>query len=363
MEFPTKLSEIQERIAAIDPEKYASTRNFVDGAVTYLSPYISRGVISTKQVFEHIKSLNLPWEKTEKLVQELAWRDYWQQVWIAKGDEIHTDLKNKQEGVSNYQLPEAIQTATTGIQAVDSAIEQLYKTGYMHNHMRMYVASISCNLANSHWLAPSRWMYAHLLDGDLASNQLSWQWVAGAFSNKKYYANQTNINTFFNDAQKNTFLDVEYDQFDDLETPEVLKPTIPFELKTNLPQLSTPQLDPTKKTLVYNYYNLDPFWHADEAVQRVLLLEPSIFERYPVHDHCIEFVLQLSKNIEGMIIFVEDFNLLIKQIPTEMIIFKEHPLNSHYQGREEPRDWLGNVTGYFPSFFAFWKKCKKELIE
>lgn len=363
MKFPTNLSDIKKRIAAVDPEKYASTRNYVDGAITYLSPYISRGVISTKQVFEHIKSLDLPWETTEKFVQELAWRDYWQQVWIAKGDDIHSDLKNKQEGVSNYQLPAAVKTASTGIHVIDDAIENLYRTGYMHNHIRMYVASISCNLAHSHWLIPSRWMYANLLDGDLASNQLSWQWVAGAFSNKKYYANQENINKFFHDSQKSTFLDVEYDQFDRLETPDVLKETIPFTIKTNLPEGELPLLDPSKKTLIYNYYNLDPFWHADEDVQRVLLLEPSLFERFPVEDHCIEFVLQLSKNIDGIVIFVEEFNIIVKQVPAEMIIFKEHPLNGHYRGHQEPRDWLSNITGYFPSFFAFWKKCKKELIE
>jgi len=128
-------------------------------------------------------TLGITWQDSEKLIQELAWRDYWQQVWIAKGDDINTDLKTTQKSVSNHQVPKAIINASTGIEAVDAAIKELYNTGYMHNHMRMYIASICCNIANSHWLAPAKWMYAHLLDGDCASNQLSWQWVAGAFSN------------------------------------------------------------------------------------------------------------------------------------------------------------------------------------
>ena len=373
MEFPTSIAEINKRIAAIDPAKYASSRNYVDGAITYLSPYISRGVISTRHVYEHLKTNYLQNEKTpiiekqrktsEKIVQELAWRDYWQQVWIAKVNGIHTDLKNEQSNVSNREIPTAITEASTGINAVDEAIESLYKTGYMHNHMRMYVASISCNIANSHWLNPSRWMYANLLDGDLASNQLSWQWVAGAFSNKKYYANQENINKYFHDSQKSTFLDVEYDQFTQLEIPNVLRETIPFEIKTALPTIDLPTLHPSKKTLIYNYYNLDPFWHENEDVQRVLLLEPSLFESYPVQPHCIDFALNLSKNINGITIFVEEFDELLKQVPPEMIIFKEHPLNEHYQGQQESRDWLSSVTGYFPSFFSFWKKCRKELVE
>ncbi|MGB2186426.1 MAG: deoxyribodipyrimidine photolyase, partial [Akkermansiaceae bacterium] len=72
--FPTKIDAIEQRIEEIQPAKYAATRNFKDGAVTCLSPYISRGVISTKQVFDHILSLQLPWSRVEKLVQELAWR-------------------------------------------------------------------------------------------------------------------------------------------------------------------------------------------------------------------------------------------------------------------------------------------------
>ena len=86
--------------------------------------------------------MNLPWGYIEKFIQELAWRDYWQQVWIAKGDAIHHDLKHPQSEVSNHELPYAIANASTGIEEVDKAIENLYRTGYMHNHMQMYVAAI-----------------------------------------------------------------------------------------------------------------------------------------------------------------------------------------------------------------------------
>lgn len=116
---------------------YAKTRNFGDGAVTKLSPYISRGVISTRQVYEHIMSLGIPWKQSKKLVQELAWRDYWQQVWISKGDDINKDLKHPQIAVSNFQIPLAVVNASTGIHAIDTAIDKLYDSGYMHNHMRM----------------------------------------------------------------------------------------------------------------------------------------------------------------------------------------------------------------------------------
>ncbi len=345
----------------IDPGKYASTRNFANGALTYLSPYISRGVLSTKQVYRHIRSMGLSWSTCEKLIQELTWRDYWQEVWKAKGDAISKDLKNTQQRVSNFEIPRAILEANTGIEAVDRGIETLYETGYMHNHMRMYVAAIACNIAQSHWYQPAQWMYSHLLDGDLASNFLSWQWVAGAFSQKKYYANQENINRYFKSDQRGTFLDVDYEAFESLNIPKALKSTMPFETVTPLPDLPTPDIKPDQDTLVFNYYNLDTFWHAEEDMQRILLLEPAFFKKYPVSGKCVDFVLELSKNIEGIQIFNGTFEELSDRVTHADIYYKEHPTSRHYSGVEEARDSISSVEGYHPSFFSFWKKVKKEI--
>ena len=108
MSFPTKYEQILERIEAIDPVNYGRTRNFQNGAVTRLSPYIARGVISTKQVTENILARGLPLPAIEKFIQELAWRDYWQQVWIVKGDAINQDLRHPQPDTENQQIPQAI---------------------------------------------------------------------------------------------------------------------------------------------------------------------------------------------------------------------------------------------------------------
>ena len=135
--FPTDWKEIDTRIKEINPKKYASSRNFENGDLTYLGPYISRGVISTKRVLEHIQSLDLEWKSTEKLVQELVWRDYWQQIWVVKQSQIESDLNFDQKEVLYSGVPIAIIEANTGIVAIDLAIEDFYKTGYLHNHMRM----------------------------------------------------------------------------------------------------------------------------------------------------------------------------------------------------------------------------------
>ena len=346
---------------SIRPAAYSGTRNFSNGAVTYLGPYISRGVITTRMVYDQILEMNIPWKQAEKLVQELAWRDYWQNIWIEKGEEINQDLRNKQFPVSSSEIPNAIVHAQTGIDAVDSAIQKLYATGYMHNHMRMYVASICCNLAQCHWLTPAKWLYSHLLDGDVGSNQLSWQWVCGSNSNKKYYANQSNINRYFYSSQKRTFLDVSYEVLSSMEVPEVLRKTISPQFDGNLPSNSTSNLEKERATVIYNYYNLDPFWHRNESVQRVFLIEPSVFAKYPISKKCMDFALQLGSNIPELNVYVGEFDSLQNDLQTEEIVFKEHPLSSHYNGQQEPRTWLTNTSGYHRSFFAFWKKCKKEL--
>lgn len=201
---------ITDLLSNIDPIAYSKTRNFLNGRVTRLSAYLSRGYITLPQVFDHIKNAGYTFQQAEKLYQELAWREYYQRVWEAKGDAIFKPLRNLQQGVRHYLMPKSIMDANTGITAIDKQIQSVYETGYMHNHARMYVAGIACNLAGAYWLKPSRWLYYHLLDADLASNACSWQWVAGCFSAKKYITNQDNVNHYLGGNQKGTFLDYEY---------------------------------------------------------------------------------------------------------------------------------------------------------
>ena len=360
MKWETSYPQILRKLEDIKPVSYARTRNFINGDVTRLSPYISRGVISTKQVFDFVIRKGFELNEIEKFVQELAWRDYWQQIWRAKKDEIFLDLKRSQPSGNLVGLSAAIENHQTGIDAIDGAVKELYETGYMHNHVRMYVAAMACNMAECRWEIPAKWMYYHLLDGDLASNHLSWQWVAGSNSNKCYVANQDNINKYCETDQKGTFLDVPYEAFSEWQVPEVLKDVYDPELNTDLPVSDQLEIDSSIPTLIYNEYNLDPKWHQDEEVNRILLFEPEIYQRFPVSDKRIEFTLALSGNIQNIQLYTGSFKELKDQLNDSRVIYKEHPLNK-YEGLEEPREWLSPVEGFFPSFFAFWKKCKKHL--
>lgn len=359
--FSTVYQDVVNKIEEIDPIKYGRTRNHIDGAVTKLSPYISRGVISTKMIADKILSKGYTFNEIEFFLKELAWRDYYQQVHIALKDNINADVRQLQENVTTYEIPSAIVNANTSIDAIDQSINELYTTGYMHNHLRLYIASICCNIAQCHWSNPSTWMYYHLLDADWASNTLSWQWVAGSFGSKKYFANQENINKYCNSSQLNTFLDVSYDSFNNIKIPVELTERFSLNLAPPLPEPTKVCINEALPTYIYNFYNLDCTWDADINANRILLLEPSFFTKYPVCKRTIDFVIDLSKNISNLQVFVGEFMELFPDANDQHIIhFKEHPLFGHYKGTEHKRDWIfAEVTGYFPSFFSYWKACKK----
>jgi deoxyribodipyrimidine photo-lyase len=357
-----KYNSLLDSLNEIDPIAYGKSRNFVAGAVTRLSPFVSRGILETKTILENIVSRGFSFYQVEKFVQQLAWRDYFQRVWQTKGNAINSDLKNPQEAKWEKGLPEAISTSSTGIEVIDQSISTLHSTGYMHNHLRMYVAFLACNLAGFHWKDPARWMYYHLLDGDWGSNALSWQWVAGTFSNKKYIANQENINHYTNSHQKGTYLDCRYEELALLQPPSHLQNPDLSPLVTNLPGPAPIVIDELLPTFIYNYYNLSPTWRAEEKGNRILLLEPSLFETYPVAKHCIDFMMTQTSEIPELQVFVGEFSSLKNKTGRSPLYYREHPLNAHYIGNQDARSWLVDsndpVQG---SFFSFWKKYEKQI--
>ena len=353
--FPTDIGQILARIEQVNPVKYSRSRNFISGAVTYLSPYLSRGVISTKMVLDSCIQRGYSRDEMEKLVQELAWREYYQKVWQAKPVEIHADLRQDQPDVVHHTMIQSIAEASTGIEAIDAGIKGMMETGYMHNHIRMYTAALACNVGKAHWKMPASWLYYHLLDGDIASNNCSWQWVAAAFSSKKYYFNQENVNKYTSSKQVGSFMDADYEEVIAMPIPESLQATTVFKPQMILPVTALPLIDPAIPTYVYTSYQLDPFWHANEKANRILVLEPSHFQQYPVSERVIQFILDLAKNIPDIQVFVGEISAL-----PQNLISKEHPLTAHFPGVKEERTWMfPSVSGYFNSFFGFWKKCER----
>lgn len=355
-----RYSDIEELARNVDVEAYARTRNYTQGSVSYLSPYISRGVLT----LPYVKQLVLQRytiQQAYTFLFELAWREYFQRQWYRLGEDIWSDVKQAQQGVQHHHMPVALVNAATGIEALDIAITQLYTTGYMHNHVRMYTAAIACNAGGAHWLQPARWLYYHLADHDIASNTLSWQWVAGTFSSKKYYCDQQNINKYTGTEQRGTFLDVPYEKLAHIPVPHVLKETTILNLHTPLPHTPVPVLDTALPVLLYNSYNLDPAWRSTQPANRILLLEPGHFERYPVSEKVLQFILSLAANIPCIQVYCgEPCDLPLDRVPA--VYSKQHPAFTHYPGVKDEPEWMyPQVTRTGGSFMAYWKECCKYL--
>lgn len=185
------------------PVEYGRTRNHLDGAVTRLSPYIRHGVVALAEVRDRALDQVSRKNDAEKLIQQLAWRDYWARVYAKIGDDIWSDIEEYKTGfpADSYadELPEDILGATTDSAAINHFLRELYETGWIHNHARLYLAGYICHFRRIKWQAGARLFLAHLIDGDIASNNLSWQWAASTFSHKPYFFNLENLQTFCGD--------------------------------------------------------------------------------------------------------------------------------------------------------------------
>jgi deoxyribodipyrimidine photo-lyase len=192
--FPPTREAALARIAAVRPADYARSRNAIGGAVTQLSPYITHGFVSLPEVLAGVAAQHRL-DVQHKFVFELGWREYFRHVWHHLGPDILASLHGGLLPEHGYatEVPADIRHARTGVPAIDMAVRTLYATGYLHNHARMWLASYVVHLRKVHWRAGADWLVSHLLDGDLASNHLSWQWVAGTGSSKPYLFNADNV--------------------------------------------------------------------------------------------------------------------------------------------------------------------------
>ena len=191
--------------------EYSKLRNFDFGPdkrsnVSCLSPYITHGIINELEVID--KSLKkFSFTKNEKFIQEVLWRVYWK-GWLELRPNVWSDylieLDNlRDEFKSNHSYLKAIE-GKTDIDCFNQWIIELKENNYLHNHARMWFASIWIFTLELPWQLGAEFFMKHLLDGDAASNTLGWRWVAGVQTQGKHYlASEWNINKFTNNRFKN----------------------------------------------------------------------------------------------------------------------------------------------------------------
>jgi deoxyribodipyrimidine photo-lyase len=183
---------------------YTSNRNYDYGPmrrenVSMLSPWIRIRILSEWQILGAALQLHSS-SSASKFIDEVCWRTYWKgwlelrpSVWEDYILELAQDRERWKEDVDYNQII----TARSGIEAMDVWTRELIETGYLHNHARMWYASIWIHTLKLPWTLGADFFLRHLLDGDAASNTLSWRWVAGLHTKGKVYlAQKSNIYKF-----------------------------------------------------------------------------------------------------------------------------------------------------------------------
>ncbi len=246
-----------EAMAAFVPamgRRYAAGRNYDHGpenrkAVSGLSPWVRRRLVTEQElVAAAIEAHGL--DDAEKFVQEVFWRSYFKgwlelrpQVWRAYVEGLAADLAALSRDRRLRRAVEAAEAGGTGIACFDAWAQELVETGYLHNHARMWFASIWIFTLDLPWRLGADFFYRHLLDGDAASNTLGWRWVAGLHTRgKAYHAEPWNIATYTGQrfTPRDTELARRQDSLDHLE-PEGLPPLQPLREPTT-PQPGRPTL-------------------------------------------------------------------------------------------------------------------------
>ncbi len=190
---------------------YSKLRNFDYGPdkrsnVSCLSPYVTHGVISEVELIK--KSLNkYSFVKNEKFIQEIMWRTFWK-GWIELRPDVWTDylleLNQIRDKYKNDQDYKKAVEGSTEIQCFNEWVGELKENNYLHNHARMWFASIWIFTLELPWQLGAEFFMQHLYDGDPASNTLGWRWVAGIQTQgKNYLASEWNIKKFTDNRFKN----------------------------------------------------------------------------------------------------------------------------------------------------------------
>jgi len=258
---------------------YATQRNYDDTTgVSTLSPYIRHRIITEDDVLQATLSRHSA-KAAEKFIQEIYWRTYWKgwlemrpSVWTAYKTELNASLNRIQTESGLRQDWEAACKGQTGIDCFDHWAQELAETGYLHNHARMWFASIWIFTLRLPWTLGADFFLRHLIDGDPASNTLSWRWVGGLQTiGKTYLARPDNIAKYTNGRF----------QPKGLATHAVPLEGTPHPARGPIPGSAIP--DPTKRTgLLISEEDLSPGWLTDHIKPEATATIQTTSERSPL---------------------------------------------------------------------------------
>jgi len=363
MNFITSRKEaldILENYIEKDISIYTSQRNFDFGPqnrknISCLSPYITHRLISEYEVAKKVLSKH-PYQKVEKFIQEIFWRVYWK-GWLEMRPKVWTDFVEDLKNIENSNEYEKAINGETNIDCFNDWIKELKENNYLHNHVRMWFASIWIFTLKLPWQKGAEFFLRELYDGDAASNTLSWRWVAGIQTKgKNYIAQNWNIHKFTNNKYK------------DLKLNENPQPIIDQrEYKTS--PITTGGSEKKSDKLVFFENELDFRIFNISSYKKIYCIMLSNDERQvelgnKVLEYKKDLIKNKIKNSDFKIEFIEgnrfielasnenDFDIIYPSVGENMSflkrIMKKNNLLINYLTRDEDKYcWQFSNKGYF----------------
>ena len=363
MNFVTTRKEAldaMERYIENNISDYTAKRNFDFGPqnrknISCLSPYITHRLISEYEVAKKTLS-KYPYQKVEKFIQEIFWRVYWK-GWLELRPKVWTDFVEDTKNIENTNEYEKAINGETNIDCFNDWVKELKENNYLHNHTRMWFASIWIFTLKLPWQKGAEFFLRELYDGDAASNTLSWRWVAGIQTKgKNYIAQNWNINKFTNNKYK------------DLKLNENPQPIID-QRDYKISPLSVSNNETASDRLVFFENELDfQFFNTNNYKKIYCILLANEERQIKLGSKVLDYKKNLIKNqiqnsglkiefIEGNK-FIElsnkdkDFDIVYPSIGENMSflkrVIKKNNLNINYLTREEDNYcWQFSNKGYF----------------
>ena len=267
--------------------EYTKLRNFDFGIenrenISYLSPFVTHGIINEKEIINKVLKKHL-FNKSEKFLQEVLWRMYWK-GWMELRPSVWDDylinlkkLKGKYE--TNKTYLNAIK-AETNIQCFNDWVNELKKTNYLHNHTRMWFASIWIFTLDLPWELGAEFFLKNLYDGDAASNTLGWRWVAGIQTPGKHYlATDWNIKKFTNN------------RYDKIKLNEKASPIVENKIyPISKKDFSNPEIYDDKILLIFdNNLSFEFSDFKDKKFKKVFIVDSNEDKKITLSDNIVKF--------------------------------------------------------------------------
>lgn len=379
---PKTKQELLDYLSTFNPKKYASSRNFINGQVSYLSPYLTHGVITLQECVEVILS-KYTIKDAEKFLMELIRKEFFMQVQMNYGNSFtDTPVREDKTWIAKSSLlPESLLAWTTSTNRVDMSVEELHTTWRLHNHKRMRLASRCCHRAKLDWKKLADWTYYHFIDGELAPNHLSRQWVNSTFAGKAYFMNEDNLQKYrpwsVDENLRGTYDEVSARLFNPV------RPSLYHTQKDSYESLTTP-LDTIKKVCpnclwdTHQIQILSP-WKLDERlldndIHTLIVLDKQFTQLHPRSQKRLDRVQQYANQFHVKFVHWDYQQIIHDAIDKWMHVTIDRRYDpvyreacEHFMEHDEVTiidyPWINSNNQWQPimKFFKYWNKTTKFL--